>query len=306
MLYYIFGTDNYRINQKKKELEKEKKEKKQKSVVDLEKKEIIDFLQEIKTVSLLNPERFWLVKNASKNNSQKRLAEFFTQHKNFYDKEDFVFTEEKPDKKTSIHKFLFKNAESFELNELTEAELKAWVKKYVASKGGEIDSRALNKFLLNNNKNLWFLSMELDKLLAFNKQISLESVDKLTASSFDDNIFNLTDAVGEGNVTKALELINLQLDSGVEPLYLLAMLTRQFRILIMVKERIGSVGYVDYNLIAKQIKQHPFVVKKSLAQARNFSMADLKDKYNKIKDIDKKLKSSKISPEVLFNLLIID
>jgi len=51
---------------------------------------------------------------------------------------------------------------------------------------------------------------------------------------------------------------------------------------------------------------HPFVAKKGMAQANNFSMDNLKDIYKKLLDIDRIIKTSRTRTEVLFDLLVMD
>ena len=76
------------------------------------------------------------------------------------------------------------------------------------------------------------------------------------------------------------------------------MIIRQFRILIQVKEASQRQG--NNNLIAKELEIHPFVVQKTVAQTSKYTFEELQKIYNNLQEIDLKLKTSKISPEVLF------
>ncbi|MFC1622731.1 DNA polymerase III subunit delta, partial [Patescibacteria group bacterium] len=130
-------------------------------------------------------------------------------------------------------------------------------------------------------------------------------VQKLTEANFDDNIFNLADAVGRSDKALALELINKQLGMGTAPIYLLSMIVRQFRILIQIKEAIGNTNYVNNAVVAKELGLHPFVVQKSMTQVKNYSMEKLKQIYQSLLELDIQLKSSKLSADVLFSRLVI-
>ena len=50
---------------------------------------------------------------------------------------------------------------------------------------------------------------------------------------------------------------------------------------------------------------HPFVAKKTLAQTKNFKTDGLKNIYQQLLNIDLKLKTSQVDPQVLFDLLIV-
>ena len=59
-----------------------------------------------------------------------------------------------------------------------------------------------------------------------------------------------------------------------------------------------------YFLISKETKLHPYVVKKSHAQAQRFSLSELKKIYQKIFEVDLNIKTGKIDPQIALDLLI--
>jgi len=324
MIYFIYGKDTYRSKVKLNELIKKYQSNSTKDGASFEvqkfsaeKMKLDDFKNKLNNVSIFVIKRLMVFEDLSLSKEQKDVTEYLKQkfhanndanktNKNANDM--LVFYESKVDKKTSLYKFLksskgASNIECFEFAEMKPFEIKSWVEKYIKSKGGTIERVALEELLMGN-VDLWRMTGELDKLLAFSSQggqeskITLDSVQKLTSANFDDNIFNLADAVGRGDKVKALELINKQLESGAQAIYLLSMIIRQFRILIQVKE--ASQVSNNNNMIAKELGIHPFVVQKTVAQTSKYAFEDLQKIYNNLQEIDLKLKTSKISPEVLF------
>ena len=156
---------------------------------------------------------------------------------------------------------------------------------------------------------MWQLNSEIDKLIAFanSNPIDQKAIRNLVKSKINDDIFGLTDALGQKNQTKALQLINDQIKKGVDPLELLSLIVWQFRNLLLVKDFViqNGAGYPDQRL-AFQLKIHPFVVKKILGQVGRYNYQDLKDNYQKLLQIDYQIKTSQINPEVLFDLLIVN
>jgi len=314
MLYFLFGPDTYRSREKLKELIKKYQDSFEIQKINGQSISFNELRNKIASASLLSTKRLFVIENLSQNKSQREMAEFFRQYK--LSKGDIlIFYEEEVDKKTSLYKFLSISPKGggggvFEFDFLKGEELKKWARDYVKNNpnysGGKIEPAALEELLMTgNNNNLWALSRELDKLLAYNKNITLENVRLLTQPNFDDNIFNLTDAIGHGDKVKALELLNRQLETGMQPIYLLSMIIRQFRILIQVKELAGEERFVNYNFVAKELGLHPFVVQKSIAQSKKYSFEELEKIYRGLQEVDLKLKTSKLSAESLFNFLII-
>jgi len=314
MLYFLFGPDTYRSREKLKELIKKYQDSFEIQKINGQSISFNELRNKIASASLLSTKRLFVIENLSQNKSQREMAEFFRQYK--LSKGDIlIFYEEEVDKKTSLYKFLSISPKGggggvFEFDFLKGEELKKWARDYVKNNpnysGGKIEPAALEELLMTgNNNNLWALSRELDKLLAYNKNITLENVRLLTQPNFDDNIFNLTDAIGHGDKVKALELLNRQLETGMQPIYLLSMIIRQFRILIQVKEVAGEERFVNYNFVAKELGLHPFVVQKSIAQSKKYSFEELEKIYRGLQEVDLKLKTSKLSAESLFNFLII-
>jgi len=135
--------------------------------------------------------------------------------------------------------------------------------------------------------------------------IKKEDVELMVEGDTGETIFALTDAVSNGQQVKALELLNAELARGTNELYLLTMIVRQFRILWMIKGALEE-GLSGQDAIARQLELHPFVVKKGLTQARKYSIAQLKKIHARLLDIDVKLKTTPLSPELLFNLFVVD
>ncbi len=73
------------------------------------------------------------------------------------------------------------------------------------------------------------------------------------------------------------------------------MLARQIKILIQVKQSNGQ-----------GLDLHPFVVKKAMSQIRKFKMEQLKQLYQKLLDIDLKLKSTNISAHSLLDFWVVE
>jgi len=193
---------------------------------------------------------------------------------------------------------------------LNHFELKQWVKKRLEKRQVQIDPVALNLLATYVGGNLWQMEQEVQKLIAYeSSQIKVDDVKKMVSGKINDDIFTLVDAIALKNKKRALLLFEDQLKLGKDIFYLLAMIIRQFRLLLMVKSWLsqnnGSDHYNQTAKIAALLKLHPYAAKKIFQQARGFSSQSLKKIYKQLLEADFKLKTTKIAPEILLERLIV-
>ncbi|MFA4834303.1 MAG: DNA polymerase III subunit delta [Patescibacteria group bacterium] len=207
-------------------------------------------------------------------------------------------------------------AQEFKL--LSNQELSAWIKKEVETRGGLITDRAAQTLISLVGNDLWQINNEIDKLLSYEsgregkliaggvkeekKTIGEQAIRELVKGGFDENIFALTDALSNRNRKQASELLNEQYEAGLSDGYLLNMITRQFKILLQVRQALDS--RFSSRKIITTLKIHPFVAQKSINQVRNFNLASLKSALNRLVEIDYLVKTGKGEAKILLNLFI--
>ena len=132
--------------------------------------------------------------------------------------------------------------------------------------------------------------------------IEPEDVEKLVKGNFDDNIFALTDAIGARNKALAAKLLEEQFELGANEIYLLTMITRQIKIILQVRQAL-DLGQSSRQMIA-ELKLNPYVAQKAIEQARHFSLNGLKIIFDKLVEIDYKIKTGQGEAAVLLDLLL--
>jgi DNA polymerase-3 subunit delta len=184
-------------------------------------------------------------------------------------------------------------------------ELTGWIHRRVRSKGGDFSGQAI--ILLDRlvGKDLRLLDQEIDKLMLYagERQVTADDVRSLVSLAREASIFDLVDCVGRREADKALRLLHRMLDEGAEPLYLLAMLARQVRILIQVSEL--QAQRLAQKQVASQLSLHPYVVEKGVGQARNFTMAQLVAAHEQIVQTDWMIKTGQWEPVVALDMLVV-
>jgi DNA polymerase-3 subunit delta len=121
---------------------------------------------------------------------------------------------------------------------LKEPQLRQWIAERVAGAGGSISPSAVSALLRFVGNDLWLMANEVDKLVLYagGRRIEEDDVRALVSNAQEANIFAMVDAVFEFRVGAAQELLQRLLQQGVAPVQLLAMISRQVRIIFQIKE----------------------------------------------------------------------
>lgn len=243
----------------------------------------------------MSEKRLVLVKNflsEKKADEQKKLAEKLTE---VQETTVLIFYEiSQPDKRLTLFKHLQKLATIHTFEALKGTALSQWIINKASKKNAHIGMLAASYLAEHVGPNLWQLSNEIEKLALYRgtREIQSKDIDLLTKTSAETNIFKLTDQIGRRQPKQALATLQELVETGSEPPYVFAMIARQFRLLIQVKDLLRK-GFQQQQ-ITNRLKQHPFVVRNTVAQAKNFEPEDLKRSHRKLLEIDTKFKSGKI------------
>jgi DNA polymerase-3 subunit delta len=184
-------------------------------------------------------------------------------------------------------------------------DLTGWIQERAATKGGEFSLQAARMLAEAVSDDQRLLDQEIDKLLsftAFERPVTSQDVSLLVPYAQEAVIFDAVDALGQRDGVKAAHLLHNLLDHGNDARYLLAMITRQFRLLIQIKELAQT--NLTPQAIASEIKLHPYPTQKMYGQARNFTLEQLERVHRRLLEIDVQIKTSQIDEIVALDLLI--
>lgn len=235
--------------------------------------------QTINTVSMFSQKKLIIIEDVFclDQESQDEILEFLKK-KRIEDSKDItiIFWTESAPSADGLQKYLKSKAECKEFKLLQGAQLKKWIRDFIDKRNASIDNPAIDKLIECVGNDLWRMSNELNKLLAYNRTIRQENVELLVKPEIDLNIFQIVDAIGYKQKAKASSLFNQHIKSGESEYYLLSMIAYQIRNLIKAKtaEDIELLGL------------HPFVVRKTKQQIENFTFEELKKIYHQLMIID--------------------
>jgi DNA polymerase-3 subunit delta len=180
-----------------------------------------------------------------------------------------------------------------------------WVRQRASEKDGDLSPEAAVALVQAVGNNQRLLDQEIEKLLTFanrERPVTSYDVSLLVPYAQEAVIFDAVDAMGQRDGVKAAQLIHNLLEHGNDPLYLFAMIVRQFRLLIQIKE-LADEG-MNAAAISKTIQLHPFPTRKLYTQARNFTLQQLERVHRRLLEIDVQIKTGQIDSVVALDLLI--
>ena len=183
--------------------------------------------------------------------------------------------------------------------------LERWVQQKVEKQGGEIEPRAVQLLVSSSGNDLALLTLEIEKLVLYTMgrgPITPEDVAALCPHVAEASIFDLVDALGTRDGKTAATLLQTKLNEGADPFYLFAMIVRQFRLLIQVKELAGNGQRPP--AIAGNLKMHSFVAGKIYQQSQHFTLPQLEQVYDHLLQTDVGVKTGKADMVTSLNLLV--
>ncbi len=306
MIIFLYGEDTYRSSQKlKKIINKYKKTYKSGlnlRFFDVKESDYQEFSDQFKINSMFSEKKLVVIKNFFHKKSFQ--DSFLEDIKRLLEGEDLVvvYQKGKTDKRKKGFKNLVKKTKNQEFNLLSEEKVKKWIGKEVEKFDCKISQEASELLFNYVGSDLWQLSNEIKKLVNFKKNIGKKDVETLVRPKIETDIFKTIDAIAKRDKKTAFNLIKKHLEKGDSPLYILSMINFQFRNLLIVKNFVEE--YTPYNLIIKKSNLHPFVVKKSYQQSKQFDFRELKKIYQRILKVDFEIKTGRVNPQIGLELFI--
>lgn len=166
---------------------------------------------------------------------------------------------------------------------LSEDELLAWVQRRLAGTGRTIDRAALDALLASCGFDLWNIASELDKLVLAREAgpIPVADVAELVPTSLTVDVFATVRAVVAGDPRTALRLLAHHRRAGTEPRRLLALVIRELRLLLQVRDALERRSRLSPWEVSRDLRVPRFVAEQLLRTARGTSLAVLRGLFDR-------------------------
>jgi DNA polymerase-3 subunit delta len=308
MIYFIYGEDSYRSKRKLEEIILSYREKHKSGLnliyINAGEKDFDSFYSNLKINSMFAEKKLIILKSVF--GDVKFQEEFLENIKSLEAAKDIIVIYEAgvPDKRTKFFKALQKNVKCQELESLAPANLKKWLLNEFENEKSKINNDAVDLLMAFVGNDLWQMANEIRKLSNYKRGtiITKEDVALLVKPNIENDFFKTIEALASKDKKLALSLVHKHLDDGEPTLKILAMISYQFRTLLIIKDLQDKKN--PYGAIAKISGLHPFVVQKNSYLCNQFSIEKLKKIYWKIFQIDSDIKTGKVEPETAMDLLI--
>ncbi len=219
---------------------------------------------------------------------------------------DLIFVEgEEVDKRSTLYTYLKKVGQIREFIPLQGPALQRWLEDQAHLQTVRLDKQAAQRLISYLGTDCRALLTELKKLSCYVGQgnlITVEVVDLLVQDRQEYNLFAFLDDLSLRRLGPALRGLHELRADGQAEVYLLFMLIRQIRILLSVQEL--AARKVPQSEMAAQLRQHPFVIDKSLKQSRGFKSAELMKMHDHLLEVDRAIKTGRIQADVALELLV--
>ena len=218
-----------------------------------------------------------------------------------------MLTAEKIDARRKIFQLFKKNGVSIEFKKIYENQLPSFVRDLAKSSNLSLTAGALKLFCKRVGTNLAEVQGEMEKLVGYLGERDLADEADVAAIVSDtriESIFDLTDAMGRGDRSTALTLLDRLLAEGQAPLMILAMMTRHFRQMWKISELVSQK--VPQSELPRRVGASPYFLKGLMQQATRFDHRQYRQVFNRFLETDLALKSSGGEPRMQLEQLLLE
>lgn len=209
------------------------------------------------------------------------------------------------DHNNEVYKLLSQKAELSETRELSDVEMKGWLKRKFGIAGKDISDEAVNEFFERIDWNLLVASNEFEKVLNYvgeRENVTIDDVTKVVVKEIETDVFSLLRALEEGKKKKIILIYQDLVKAGNDPTKLLALVSKSLRetynVIVMLE---ASYKQVD---IAKTLGVSTGRAYYIIKSARSFKKENLEHLIVNLHDLDFKIKSGKVDKNTGFEMFL--
>ncbi len=266
--------------------------------------QIIDFAE---TMPFMSERRLMIIKDSGFFKSGKK--EESDKLSNYIDKLPasvcIVFMESEVDKRLSLYKKTNKNHVVVEFKIPSDKELVVWTKKELFNHKVNMSNQLVEYFVRVLPAGMESIVNEIKKLASYNTEgeVTKEVIDNICTHSLDIRIFELVKMLGNKDTKGVLEIYSNLLEMKESPIGILAMMARQFRMILKVKY-MRQKGHGNQSIVART-GFRSFMVTECVNQSSNFTFSQLENAIKECLEADVNIKTGMMKAELAVELILI-
>jgi len=264
-------------------------------IINAEEREASEIIQAYETQNIFTEHKVVVIKRLLSNKQYKDIVEKIYLDKDKLKNTDLIIWEgQKIPKNTRYYKLFSKEncIESFE--KFNKRTFPKWAKEQLKKYDLDFEQTAFEKLLIvtNFDPNAFENEIEKFKILEI-KKITIKEIDNYISSIQDFDIWDLIDAFNKkGNRKEIVDIIEKFLEKRIEPSYLLVMLARNMKQVILTNKLLQENK--NSREIISILKIPPFTLSKIKDIAEKDDYDKFIDIYKKIYNLDYEIKSGSI------------
>lgn len=218
----------------------------------------------------------------------------------------FLFVDTEVDKRSKLYKAVASKGCAVEFGIQDEMTLKRWILGMVKKENKKISEPALNYLLEMTGTDMENIRKETEKLFSYcleKEAITESDIEQICTRRISSHIFDMVNAIADRRQKRALELYYELLALKEPPMRILALITRQFNLLLQVKELAGK-GYQG-RAIGEKVGLPGFIAGKYVTQASRFKKEELRETLEACAEADEAVKMGRINDNMSVELLIV-
>jgi DNA polymerase-3 subunit delta len=248
----------------------------------------------------------WL-KPAKGKSSDSKNDKFLELINNLPDTTYLILVEESADKRSKLFKAITSKGYCALCEMQDEDMLKRWILGLLKKENKLITGDALELLLDKTGTNMENIKREVEKLICYKydeEGITAADVEDLCVEQIQNQIFDMVEAVAVKDQKRALELYYNLIALKEAPVKILALIARQFNMLLQVRE-MNQKGYPESEIAATTGLNAYYLKKKYIPQSKQFKLAQLEDALRQCVEAEENIKMGKMSDTLSVELIIV-
>ena len=301
MIYLLYGEETYKIEEELKKIVSNFGSELITGInyVKIDDSNLNNLISDIETPAFGYPKKLIVARKTGLfKNPNDVITEYFKTIK-IDDSVDIVFVEESVSKNTVMYKTISQIGKVKEFKELSEKELIAEIGGWFSKAKINITQNDIYYFIECVGTNMQDIMSEIGKLVRYagiGGTITKKDIDDLCIKKLDSYIFDMTNAMADRNIKKALEILNNMIYMKEPIPVIMVNLYNQIRRLYLTKLCVKYGKDIVTNLKLKP--NQTFLVGKLKMQASKFTEQELEELLMAIIQLDRNYKIGKIDPEI--------
>ena len=185
-----------------------------------------------------------------------------------------------------------------------ERDMPGWITRRANTIGLRIEPRAAATLAEAVGRQPRLIDSELKKLALYSDgtPIGVEDVRNMVAYVREANIFQTVDAIIDRRTGVALRMLRQIMEDGAPAAYVMTMIARQVRLLLMAKD-MKEQG-LPQNEIGRRLRLSGWVLNKTLQQERRLSFEYLAHVHERLVETDLALKTKPLDEQLALEILV--